>query len=87
MFSAIRVEQPLWRANFLLYTDADLHQPRREGDIRGKSDPRYVRVERQSFRRLPVTGAVVFGIHTYVADINTLTPIERSELFEASGSE
>ena len=31
MLSAIRVEQPLGRANFLIYTDPELHQPRGEG--------------------------------------------------------
>jgi len=68
MLSAIRVEQPLGRANFLIYTDPELHQPRREG-IPKPIDPRakrYVRVERQTFRRLPETRAIVFAIHTYI---------------------
>jgi len=66
--AAIRMEQPLWRANFLIYTDPDLHQPRREGVPKPikSAAPRYIRVERQSFRRLPKTGAVVFGIHTSI---------------------
>ncbi len=68
MFKAIRVEQPLWRANFLIYTDPELHQPRGEGIAKPihPHAPRYVRIERQSFRRLPKTGAVIFGIHTSV---------------------
>ena len=68
MLSAIRVEQPLGRANFLIYTDPELHQPRGEG-IAKRVDPkapRYIRVERQTFRRLPETLAVVFAIHTYI---------------------
>ena len=68
MLSAIRVEQPLGRANFLIYTDPELHQPRREG-IPKPIDPtakRYVRVERQTFRRVPETRAIVFAIHTYI---------------------
>jgi len=32
MFMAIRPEQPLWRANFLRYAEAELHQPRRVED-------------------------------------------------------
>jgi len=68
MFHALRPEQPLMRANFLIYTDAELHQPRLEGE--SKPFPpgavRFVRVERQSFRKLPKTQAVVFAIHTFV---------------------
>lgn len=75
MFKAIRVEQPLWRANFLIYTDPDLHQPRAEGvaKLMAPDAPRYVRVERQTFRRLPKTGAVVFGIHTSVVPTSALS--------------
>jgi len=82
MLSAIRIEQPLGRANFLIYTDPELHQPRGEGidkPIDPKA-PRYVRVERQTFRRLPETLAVVFAIHTYVVQENTLSPEEHALL-------
>ena len=81
MLSAIRVEQPLGRANFLIYTDPELHQPRGEGI--GKpidpTAPRYIRVERQTFRRLPETLAVVFAIHTYVVP-ETILSIEEHKL-------
>jgi len=82
MLSAIRIEQPLGRANFLIYTDPELHQPRGEGidkpiDPRA---PRYIRVERQTFRRLPETLAVVFAIHTYVVPESSLSPEEHDLL-------
>lgn len=82
MLSAIRVEQPLGRANFLIYTDPELHQPRGEGidkPIDPKA-PRYIRVERQTFRRLPETLAVVFAIHTYIVTEDSLSPKEHSAL-------
>jgi dimethylamine monooxygenase subunit A len=67
MFNAIRVEQPLWRGNSLLYDDPTLHQPRTEGARRPRPVAKtYVRSERQCFVRLPQTRAVVFTIHTYV---------------------
>lgn len=67
MFDAIRPGQMLWRANALLYDDFTLHQPRVEGARRPKPLAQtYVRSERQTLRRLPQSGAVVFGIHTYV---------------------
>jgi len=67
MFAGIRPEQPLWRMNFLTYDDFTLHQPRREGEARPRpADHGYIRSERQCLLRLPVSGAVVFSIHTYV---------------------
>jgi hypothetical protein len=82
MLVAIRAEQPLWRANFLIYSDPDLHQPRGEGIPKplDPAAPRYVRVERQSFRRLPRTGAVAFGIHSSVIEARSLSHSEYSAL-------
>jgi len=82
MLSAIRVEQPLGRANFLIYTDPELHQPRGEGIAKpiDPHAPRYIRVERQTFRRLPETHAVVFAIHTYVVAEDALSQDEHSAL-------
>lgn len=75
MFDAIRVDQPLWRANALLYEDPSLHQPRREGEIRPKPLTRnYLRSERQCLRKLPQTGAVVFSIHTSIVHIDQVPP-------------
>ena len=85
MFTAMRPEQPLWRANFLLYHDADLHQPRKETEKRPTGEPQFVRVERQTLRKLPKTKAVVFGIHTYVVPIETLTESERVSLSKCTG--
>jgi len=84
MFDAIRVEQPLWRMNALVYVDPTLHQPRREGDPRtDRRGGQYLRAERQCFVRLPQTGAVVFSIHTYVIRLEHLTQVERDGLIEA----
>ena len=82
MLSAIRVEQPLGRANFLIYTDPELHQPRGEGIDKpiDPDAPRYIRVERQTFRRLPETLAVVFAIHTYVVPESILSAEEHAAL-------
>lgn len=68
LFDGIQVERPMWRANCLTYDDPELHQPRREDDRRQTSQngPKWIRVERQGMRRLPMTDAVIFSIHTYV---------------------
>jgi hypothetical protein len=84
MFDAIRVDQPLWRANALVYVDPTLHQPRREADPRtDRRGGTYVRSERHCFLRLPHTRAVVFSIHTYVVRIETLSDDARAALDEA----
>ncbi|MCR8723419.1 heme-dependent oxidative N-demethylase family protein [Frigidibacter sp. ROC022] len=72
MFDALRPGTPLWRANWLIYRDPALFQPRREGERKPARDgaPGYLRSERQTFLKLPGTGAVVFGIHTYVLPLD-----------------
>jgi dimethylamine monooxygenase subunit A len=85
LFDAIRPEQPLWRANALVYDDPTLHQPRLEHERRPKPVTRiYLRSERQCLMRLPVSRAVVFSIHTYVVRIADLAPDVRAGL-EAAG--
>ena len=75
LLDGVRPEQPLWRANSLLYDDPDLHQPRLEGAHRPHPVFKtYARSERQCFVRLPKTGAVVFAIHTYVVRMTSLAP-------------
>ena len=70
LFDAIRPDQPLWRANSLIYDDPTLHQPRLEGVRRPRPVLKtYARSERQCLIRLPQTRAVVFAIHTYVVRI------------------
>lgn len=84
MFDALRPEQPLWRMNALVYADPDLHQSRREEDPRtDRRGGTYLRAERQTFLRLPRTGAVLFAIHTYVVPLSALTEPERQGLIDA----
>lgn len=84
MMRAIQPGQMLWRANALVYDDATLHQPRVEGARRPKPvEGLYLRSERQSFVRLPVTGAVVFAIHTYVVRVGDLSAEAREGMADA----
>jgi dimethylamine monooxygenase subunit A len=66
MFDMITPGRVLWRANLLRYDNPALFQPHREAAPRpvGRADSAYIRSERQCIIRLPVTGAVVFSIHT-----------------------
>jgi hypothetical protein len=64
----------VWRANVLCYNDPELHQPRLEHERRpfDPALPTWVRVERQSLKRLTPT-TTVFAIHTYLVPIENLT--------------
>lgn len=75
-------ETPLMRANYLIYTDPALYQPRHEGVHKPiiKNAPRFIRVERQVLRKLNNTGAVVFSIHTYVVPASSLSAVAYEEL-------
>ena len=81
MFDRVRTGQPLWRANALMYHDAELHQPHSETAPRipPKGVPRYLRSERQTIVRLPRTGALAFLVHTYVLPFERLTPEQRAQ--------
>lgn len=84
LFEAVRPEQPLWRANWTVHSSDELHQP--SGDFRASEDPAaplYVRVERQTFMRLPQTRAVVFGIRTFLDPLEALSPAQARSLHAA----
>jgi hypothetical protein len=71
-FESIQVARPVWRVNWSLVDQPTLFLP---PEHRGHPRPisaehagaeLWLRVERQTLRRLPRSGDVVFGIHTYV---------------------
>jgi hypothetical protein len=73
----------VWRANVLCYNDPELHQPRLEHERRpfDPALPTWVRVERQTLKRLTGT-ATVFAIHTYVVPLERLTPEQLASMPE-----
>ena len=86
-FDAIRPGKGLVRANWLVHTTPELHQPLTEAAKarrdREPKDRHYLRVERQTLIRLPHSGAVVFGIKTLVTATEDLTPDQRAGLLTA----
>lgn len=78
MFDKITSDRPMWRLNWTLIDDAELHQPdsRRTWadaaelaaalDHNDLGDLLHFRVERQTLTKLPDSGDVVFTIRTYV---------------------
>lgn len=71
LLDGLQISRPIWRFNQLWYETADLFQPDarcEEAARAGADDFPYFRCERQSFVRLPKSGAIMFTIHTYVLE-------------------
>ncbi|MEX2632093.1 MAG: DUF3445 domain-containing protein [Tistlia sp.] len=79
-FEKLAPERPVWRINWSLTDEPTLFQP--EGHGRKEADPSitaenagervWLRVERQTLRRLPSSGAVIFGIRIYRHPLSSL---------------
>jgi len=85
MFCHLKPEMPVWRANFLLYDDYELFQPRLEKDEKGNSHKKlsqYMRVERQTLKKLPKSKSILFSIHTFVVPYKNLSNDQRRTLAE-----
>jgi hypothetical protein len=84
VFAMLQPDQAVWRANMLCYNDPELYQPRLEHERRpfDRDKSIWVRVERQTLKRLGATSAIVFTIHTWLVPIERLTPEQAATLPE-----
>jgi dimethylamine monooxygenase subunit A len=82
MFDNLRPEQPVMRWNWSLHEDGELHHPTSHsgsesrfgnGDIGGHV---FLRVERQTLRKLPKTGDIVFTVRIYLDPLEVLETID-----------
>lgn len=71
MFDNLKVEQPVFRFNWSINPDADLHYPASkahgalpEGHVLSL-ETTFARVERQTLRKLPASGDILFTIRIY----------------------
>ena len=75
------IEKPVWRVNWSLTDDARLYQPIRNTEIEPKQsiniqnvgEEIFLRCERQTLRRLPNSGWILFTIKTYLDKISKLS--------------
>lgn len=84
LFDGVRVGHVLWRANWTVHSTDELHQP--SGDWRRAEESHetlYIRVERQTFLRLPRSQAVVFGVRTFIDPLAALSPDQARALHDA----
>jgi dimethylamine monooxygenase subunit A len=82
MFDNLHVEQPVIRWNWSVYGDNKLYHPASDNQMKnrfgeGKIDGRvFMRLERQTLRKLPKTGAILFTIRIYIDPLEVLTTHE-----------
>jgi hypothetical protein len=88
----LRPGRPVWRANWNLVDDPALPQGylpdpwrRLAASAEAVADHVYLRVERQTLRRLPRTGAVAFGIRVHQRPVRELAgrPADLARLLDA----
>jgi hypothetical protein len=72
--TALQPDKLVWRLNWFVHDDPTLFQPARRPSTvpitpANAGERLYLRVERQTLRRLPRTGAIVFSIRTHVTPL------------------
>ena len=75
MFDNLRSEQPVTRWNWSLHADDTLHHPESAGQWRfgdEKIDSLYFRLERQTLRKLPISGDILFTIRIYLDPLDAM---------------
>jgi len=65
-FQRLTVEKPVWRSNWIIQDHPALFQPQiPSGPLVKAPDELWIRMERQTLRRLPKTGGILFTIRGY----------------------
>jgi Haem-dependent oxidative N-demethylase, alpha subunit-like len=89
IFDNLKPESPVWRANWSLYHDDELHHGESKKTRYGASGHRpgsekYVRVEYQTLRKLPHSGDILFTVRVHVDRLDFLqVHAERGRLASA----
>jgi dimethylamine monooxygenase subunit A len=78
MFDNLRVEQPVIRWNWTVFGEATLHLPAAENSMTRRfgdgeiAENVFLRLERQTLRKLPRSGEILFTIRTHVDPVEVL---------------
>jgi dimethylamine monooxygenase subunit A len=78
-FDRLTPERPVWRRNLSLKPTNAMYLPMSKAEVKkaqievaNDGSPYWMRTERQTLRRLPKTGAILFTIRTQIAPISVL---------------
>ena len=78
VFALLRADRPMWRLNWSIAESPELFQPAPQRPTQRAVTPQtvgerlFVRVERQTLRRLPASGDILFTIRTYLDPVAAL---------------
>jgi hypothetical protein len=72
IFDNLTPDQPVVRWNWSIYGNDELHHPHLSPSRRF-DDGMYLRLERQTLRKLPVSGDILFTIRIYIDPLEALT--------------
>lgn len=75
IFDNLQVELPVWRMNWSVYSDAELFHDNRLAEHLQRQDrgaSRFVRVEYQTLRKLPVSGDLLFTVQIHLDPLEML---------------
>ena len=79
MLARLSPDRPVWRINWGIANHPALFQPETPPATPGMDPAKmWLRIEWQTLRRLPVTGAILFGIRTHVQQLGDFATRERS---------
>lgn len=72
IFDNLHVGMPVERFNWSVYNDAALYHDDRSGEHMNQKTDCYLRVERQTLTKLPMSGDILFTIRIYVDPLEAL---------------
>ncbi len=90
IFDNLLVERPVWRLNWSVYPDAELFHPKGKAERAERFVPAvgpydtFIRVERQTLRKLPRTQAILFTIRIHVDPLAAIAAHEDSRELASS---
>ena len=81
LFDRLTPERPIWRLNWSLLDDPALYQPTGHSAPSQATPPEqlWLRIERQTLRRLPDTRAVLFTIRIHISPLTDLVDLRDRE--------
>lgn len=72
MFDNLQPGNPVKRYNWSIYSDGELYHPASSGERDPNPDRAFIRVERQTLRKMPISGDILFTIRIHLDPLAAL---------------
>jgi dimethylamine monooxygenase subunit A len=84
MFDKVQPSNPVKRFNWSLYADAALYHPASSGERDVRPEHAFLRVERQTLRKMPVSGDILFTIRIHLDPLQALKNLPNAQMLARS---